>query len=154
VAFYNVPGCSHDSTVAGWGDIYDKLESVYNKTGLKFVIDSAFATLNHDFLIKSSQDDLTADSQYNNLEDQIANIAIKREATSMRQSAEWGMRALQSSFPRLKDTLAYEERGKWQIIFDCLFHLFNLRSRLVGINQITSVYLPTLDIDANVEFLG
>ncbi len=72
----------------------------------------------------------------------------------MRQSAEWGMRALQSSFPRLKDTLTYKERGERRIMFDCFFHLFNLRSRLVGINQITSVYLPTLDIDANLEFLG
>ena len=90
-----------------------------------------FATLNHDFLIKSSQDDLTADSQYNNLEDQIANIAIKREATSMHQSAEWCMRALQSSFPRLKDTLAYEEHCEWGITFDCLFHLFNLQSCLL-----------------------
>jgi len=154
VAFYNVPGCSHDSTVADWGDIYDKLEAVYNRTGLKFVIDSAFSTINHNFLIKSSQDDLTADWQYESIEDQIADIAIKREATSMRQSAEWGMRALQSSFPRLKDTMTYEEPGERRIMFYCFFHLFNLRSRLVGINQITSIYLPTLDIDANVEFLG
>ena len=64
MAFYNVPGCSHDSTVADWGDIYDKSEAVYNNTGLKFVIDSAFSTVNHDFVIKSSQDDLTADLQH------------------------------------------------------------------------------------------
>ena len=118
------------------------------------MIDSAFSTLNHDFPFKSLQDDLTADWQYEYLEDQIANIAIKREATSMHQLAEWGMRALQSSFPSLKDSLAYEECGEWRIMFGCSFHLFNLQSRLVGINQITSVYSLTLDIDENSEFLG
>jgi hypothetical protein len=71
----------------------------------------------------------------------------------MHQSAEWGMRAVQSSFPRLKDQLIYEENGERRIMFDCLFLLFNLQSRLVNINQITSVYLPSLDIDANIEFV-
>ena len=41
-AAFNFPGCSHDSTVAEWGDLYGKLESVYNSTGLQFVVDSAF----------------------------------------------------------------------------------------------------------------
>ena len=152
LAFYNVPGCSHDSTVADWGNMYNKLEDVYRQSGLKFVIDSAFSSLNHEFLIKSAQDDLTADDEFLTIDEQIVDIAVKREATSMRQCAEWGMRAIQSSFPRLKDTMTYEENGERRIIFDCLFLLFNLRSRLVGINQITSVYLPSLDIDANIEF--
>jgi hypothetical protein len=152
--FYNVPGCCHDSTIADWGDIYKKLEDVYNETGLKFVIDSAFASGQFRFLIKSSQDDLTADDEYDNIQDQIADITVKRAATSMRQSAEWGMRAVQSSFPRLKDTMLYEEHGERKIIFNCLFHLYNLRARLVGINQITNVYLPALENDANVQFVN
>ena len=87
------------------------------------------------------------------MEQQI-NIAEKREATSMCQSAVLGMRAVQSSFPRLKDVMQYEERGERRIIFDCMFLLFNLRSRLVGINQITSVYMPSLTRDANLDFAG
>jgi hypothetical protein len=43
-AFYSMPGCSHDSIVADWGGLYDKLECVYNETGLKFVLDVAFCT--------------------------------------------------------------------------------------------------------------
>ena len=43
IAFYNVPGCCHDSTVADWGDLYLKLEKVYEDRGLKFVIDSAIS---------------------------------------------------------------------------------------------------------------
>ena len=53
----------------------------------------------------SLQDDLTADDQLLDVAKQVTNIAVKRATTSMRQSAEWGMRAIQSSFPRLKDTI-------------------------------------------------
>jgi hypothetical protein len=117
-AFFNVnvPGCIHDSTLADWGSLYDKLEKVYNETGLKFVIDSAFSSSNVDYLIKSAQDFLAADAGLVDMADIMANLAVKRAATSMRQSAEWGMRAFQSSFPRIKDTLPYEEQGERRII--------------------------------------
>jgi hypothetical protein len=127
---------------------------VYEETGLKLVNDSAFASGIYEFLIKSSQDDLTADDQFLNVAEQVRNIAVKRAATSMRQSVEWGMRAIQSSFPRLKDTIVYEEYGERRIIFNCLFHLYNFRARLVGINQIANVYLPALDHDGNVQFVN
>ncbi len=152
--FYNVPGCCHDSTIADWGDIYEKLSKVYEETGFKLAIDSVFASGTYEFLIKSSQDDLTADEELLELGDQRANIAVKRAATSMRQTAEWGMAAVQSSFPRLRDTMIYEENGERRIIFNCLFHLYNLRARLVGINQIANVYLPALDHNANVQFVN
>jgi hypothetical protein len=152
-AFFNVPGCTHDSTIADWGGLYDKLEQVYNDTGLKFVIDSAFSSSTVDFLIKSSQDYLVADAGLDDIDDVRDDIAVKRAATSMRQSAEWGMRAVQASFPRLKDTLPYEENGERRMILTCLFLLYNCRARLVGINQIASVYLPYLENDANVQFV-
>ena len=70
-----------------------------------------------------------------------------KEATSVRQYAEWGMGGLQGSFPRLKDTLIYEERGERQIIMEVIVRLFNLRSNLVGINQIKNTFIPSLDKD-------
>jgi len=42
IAFFNVPGSVHDSQVAYWGRVYDKLEAVYNETGGKCTVDSAF----------------------------------------------------------------------------------------------------------------
>ena len=33
-AFYNVCGVCHDSQVADWGNIYNKVEKVYHETGL------------------------------------------------------------------------------------------------------------------------
>ena len=60
-AFYNVCGVCHDSQVADWGNIYNKVEKVYHEIGLKFVIDSAFGSANIEHHIKSSQDNLTED---------------------------------------------------------------------------------------------
>jgi hypothetical protein len=71
----------------------------------------------------------------------------------MHQSTEWGMCGIQSSFPRLKDTLQFEEHGERKAIVISLLLLFNLRARLVGIYQIRSVYYPALKVDANIEFM-
>lgn len=152
-ASFNLPGCSHDSTVADWGGLYTKLEDVYQTHGLKFVIDSAFSSANVEYLIKSSQDFMVADDGLEDYNDVIDDIAVKRAATSMRQSAEWGMRGVQASFPRLKDTLPYEEYGERKMIVTCLMLLYNCRARLVGINQIRNVYLPYLHQDANMQFV-
>lgn len=151
-AFFNVPGCIHDSQVAWWGNIYEKLKTVHEETGLQYVIDSAFCSAAFPFLIKSSQDRLTADRGLHTRAEQLRNISVKKAATNMRQSAEWGMRTVQASFPRLKDTLVYEEYDERRIILKSLLLLYNLRARLVGINQIRNVYLPCLERNANREF--
>ncbi len=74
--------------------------------------------------------------------DVIANIKVKRAATSMRQAAQWGMRAVQASFSWLKDTLPYEEFGERQMILTCLFLLYNCRALLVGINHFAMCICP------------
>ena len=70
----------------------------------------------------------------------------------MRQASEWGMRALQGSFPCLKDRFVVEERGMREISLELVFRLFNFRTREVGLNQIQSVYAPHLDKSANAFF--
>ena len=55
ITFFNVPGAQHDSTVCELGGIYEKLEGVYNETGGKCTVDSAFRVKNAPYLIKSSQ---------------------------------------------------------------------------------------------------
>ena len=57
--------------MADWGSLYKKVEAVYVDTGLKFVIDSAFSTKNIKFLIKSVQDDLTADNGFEAYKEQF-----------------------------------------------------------------------------------
>jgi hypothetical protein len=71
--------------------------------------------------------------------EQMQDITRKREATSMQQSAEWGMLAVQSSFPQLKDALLYEEYSEQQRIMTSLLLLYNLRACLDRINQIRSI---------------
>ena len=145
ICCFNVPGCVHDSLIAEWGSIYSKLERVYNVCGGKCTVDSAFSNRNNDFLIKSAQTTLAGDTP-----DEFAyNVRLNAEATSMRQSAEWGMRALQASFPRLKDRFIYEESGERRIMIKMCLLLYNLRAKRVGINQIRSTYLPALDVNVN-----
>ena len=43
-------------------------------------------------------------------------MLLGQQAMSCRQAAEWGMRGLQGSFPRLKDRIIYEENGERAII--------------------------------------
>jgi hypothetical protein len=64
------------------------------------------------------------------------------------------MRGLQSSFPQLKDRFVYEERGDRRIMLKMLLLIYNMRARMVGINQIRNTYMPHLNQDANhdVEF--
>jgi hypothetical protein len=71
---------------------------------------------------------------------------------SARQPAEWGMRTLQGAFPRLKARFPYEDRGHRRIVIRLIVSLHNLRARLTGINQITTVYMPHLQQDAAFVF--
>jgi DDE superfamily endonuclease len=145
-ACYNVPGCVHDSTIAEWGNLYSKLERVYESPVRgKCTVDSAFCKKRCLFLIKSQQADPDAGD---------ADAAEIIEAKSMRQSAEWGMRSFQSSFPRLKDRFIYEEFGERRIIMKMCLLLYNLRARRVGINQIRNTYMPALNVNANEMFVG
>ena len=146
MAFFNVPGAQHDSTVCELGGIYDKLECVYEETGAVCTVDSAFRVKNAPYLLKSSQQTFVGEGDTD--EEVLHSIQINRATTSMRQAAEWGMRSLQSSFPRLGDRLVYEERGERRIMMKMMILLYNFRARLVGINQIKNVYMSSLDEDA------
>eukprot|EP00171_Calliarthron_tuberculosum_P002982 IDg2982t1 len=105
----NAPGAMQDSTIAEWGNIYSKLEACYDAFGGRCVVDSAFCKTQYPFLIKSAQDHLTSAAD-------AADVIHLIQATSARQVYEWGMRALQECFSRLKDRMPYEERGERKLI--------------------------------------
>ena len=86
--FVFCPDGTIPSQVAHWGRVYDKLGAVYHDTGGKCTVDSAFGKVNRPFLIKSSQDYLVS-TMPTRLE-QREDIQRKRQATLMRQAAEWG----------------------------------------------------------------
>jgi DDE superfamily endonuclease len=137
----NAPGSLHDSTLASWGGVYDKLEAIYSETGGVCCVDSAFCANNGPYLCKSSQD--------NTMIEGTLEYRIAVEATSLRQASEWGMRAIQSAFPRLKDAFKYEENGERRRILKLVPLLYNLRLELVGLNQIRNTYVPLWSRDGD-----
>ena len=137
----NAPGCLHDSTLAEYGGIYDTLEAYFIKYNVRTVVDSAFSSCKNDYMIQSAQT-LPVTSY-------PLQVLVSREATSLRKSTEWGMHGLKGSFPRLNDKLVYEERGERKVIVDLIVRLNNVRSTLVGINQIKSVFMPNLILNSD-----
>ena len=135
----NCPGSWHDSCVAE--GIYDKLEHE-TPDGYCVVADTAFPT-GHGRIsgkirvpLKAGEDlpqDLTQRKQM---------LQLSRSILSYRQTAEWGMRELQGSFGWLRIPLPAEDMEKRADLIESCFRLHNLRTRLVGINQIKNVYVP------------
>ena len=142
VCALNAPVSMHDLTVSEWGGLYEKLENGYNLHSGRCVVDSAFSRGHYPFLITSAQDETRPESA-----EELIQI---RQAAAARQASEWGMRAFQGTFPRMKDRFVYEENGEQRLVLLCTVHLFNLRTRLVGINQILTTYMPHLSSEANL----
>ena len=133
----NCPGSWHDSRVAE--GIYAKLE---NETpdGFSLVADSAFPQGN-DRVAGKILVPLKAGVRLpmDGVQRGRA-LEFSRSILSYRQTAEWGMRELQGSFGRLRIPLGIEDMDKRADLLETCFRLHNLRTRLVGINQIKNVY--------------
>ncbi len=55
----NILGSVHDSKIAVWGGIHNKLKSVYNAMGAKRTVNLAFnSKMNAAYLLKLSQNDV------------------------------------------------------------------------------------------------
>ena len=83
--------------------MYSKLQKCWKEHHGKVLMDSVFASNMYEFIIQSSQNVPIMEGRQAML--------LGQQATSCRQAAEWGMRGLQGSFPRLKDRIIYEKRG-------------------------------------------
>jgi hypothetical protein len=70
-------------------------------------------------------------------------IQLSSAITTMRQSAEWGMGAVEKPYPRILEPLPFDQniRGKRIKI---LFLLYNYRVRRTGISQIRSYFYDNL----------
>ena len=69
---------------------------------------------------------------------------------SLRQSSEWGMRALQGTFTRLKSRLT-SNKLKRKYIIGSIVLLHNFRAHYVGLNQIATVFNPLYEQCLNLE---
>ena len=131
IATLNCPGSWHDSTIAEYG-VYSKMEEIYDRHQARVVVDSAFSLATKDFMIKSSQQDP--------IDRGPEGVLVNRNATSVRQLSEWGMRMIQGSFPRLKDNMILEDFGDRKIIMNLVVALYNFQTSAVGINQILNTF--------------
>jgi hypothetical protein len=141
--YLNAPGTVHDSALANESNIYNLVDDFYERTGSRIVADSAFAGARRLSILKSHQ------SNFDNNGNLRGTDEMHRQATSVRQMAEWGMRGLQGSFPRLTDKILYEERGERRIMLEMIVLLYNYRASTVGQNQIQSSFMPHLERTAN-----
>ena len=137
----NAPGCMHDSGIATYGSMYDKMQYMFDTYGVKSVVDSAFMAVKKEHMIQSGQQIPLVVSTDHSV------VRLHKEATQFRQSSEWGMRTLQASFPWLKDRMVYKEVGERLVVLKLISQLFNLRANCVGISQIRNTYLPFLSLD-------
>ncbi|KAG7336804.1 DDE superfamily endonuclease [Nitzschia inconspicua] len=129
-AVINAPGCLHDSTVADYGWMYEKLDDIYDKYGAMTVVDSAFWS--GPCFLKSSQTDPIGDRNA---------YLVNKAATSVRQFAEWGMRQIQAKFPRMTDKIKWEERGCRLLDLSLMIRLYNHQVRSIGMNQILDTFM-------------
>ena len=65
---------------------------------------------------------------------------MNEQLVSARQAAEWGMRAMQGSFARLKLPLPATDHQFRAEVIELAVRLHQLRCRAVGINQTRLVY--------------
>jgi DDE superfamily endonuclease len=137
MAVLNAPGSMHDSQLAIQNGIYEKLDAMYAEDRSRIVGDSAFAGNARRSIIKSAATGRDRGSG-------IKPDTLIGQATSMRQSAEWGMYALQGSFPRLRDKIVWEDRGERRISILVIMLIYNFRAMTVGQNQLQSVFMPNL----------
>jgi hypothetical protein len=79
--------------MASFFGVYDKLQKVFDETGLKCIMDSAFCTSEYEFITKSLQN--FEQCHFNDMQ----SMAIDSAATSMGQAAEWGMQPCKVHFP-------------------------------------------------------
>ena len=141
VATVNAPGSVHDSSLAHWGGLCTALEEVCARTGGKCCVDSAFATVGTEHLLKSAQNPTGNED--------AEGILRLAQATSLRQAAEWGMCAIQSAFPRLKDKILIEENGERRVFLHLVPLLHNFRLEHVGLNQICNMCCLQWSVDAS-----
>ena len=93
-------------------------------------MDSAFKIGTKEYLVEYFQEDP--------FDERV--LLLDRQATSILQLRKWGMRIIEGSFSRLKDTLMFEEMGDRKVILQLMVHLYNFQTAQVGINQIMNSY--------------
>jgi hypothetical protein len=133
----NAPGSWHDAIVAQ--DLYHRL---LERTPEPYYIVSDTAFPSNDALATKIKKPLKQDFS-NWPQDPLERAELfrfNRQLVSCRQAAEWGMRSLQGSFGRLRIPMPSDDARFRQLLLLVICRMHQVRTRLVGINQIKNVY--------------
>jgi hypothetical protein len=98
------------------------LESVYKQNGAKCTANSTFADKSVNYIILSLA---MIEIEANNRIALRNRLVINKKAILMQESAEWGIHALKSLFPRLKAQLIYDESGERILLLKMIVLLHN-----------------------------
>jgi hypothetical protein len=141
-AILNAPGSWHDSNIAE--RLYGQL---MNNTppGYRVISDTAFPRctdrLDYRILAPMKRGDRLPDCPI-----EFARLKVLNEQlVSARQAAEWGMRAIQGSFSRLKLPLPASDHEFRAEVLELCVRLHQVRCRSVRINQTQIVYQSVED---------
>ena len=142
-AIFNAPGSWHDSHMAK--RLYELLLDVTRlPLGFALLGDSAFKG-NGDFegrmLVPMRDSEMQC-----SMHEFLQKLRHHKEVVSCRQAAEWGMRQVQGPWGRLHTILTSNHADRNTII-DCCLRMTNVRARLIGLNQIQSVYYESWNVD-------
>ncbi|KIP10780.1 hypothetical protein PHLGIDRAFT_65051 [Phlebiopsis gigantea 11061_1 CR5-6] len=139
IAHTNAPGSWHDSRIAR--PIYQKLDRE-TPEGYYLVADTAFprGVIGSPTKIRAPIKVNTPLPQDEHERQEL--LHFNNELISYRQSAEWGMRALQGSFGRLRLPLDINDSSARADLLETCVRMNNVRALRVGIHQIRNVYAP------------
>ena len=136
----NYPGSWHDTKLEIDSGLYDKLVH-RTPAGMAILADSAFVNK-----AKRTQGRLIRGRTAGEVHDLpvaaeavALDMIMQRAMPSELQSAEWGVRGTKSPFGRLKSALPADASLR-RTMLTITTHLYNLRVRTIGRNQIRSVY--------------
>ncbi|TFK17979.1 hypothetical protein FA15DRAFT_604134 [Coprinopsis marcescibilis] len=129
----NAPGSWHDSHVAQ--PIFEKLRS-QTPDGYYLVADAAFPRGTQDIRERIQAPLKPGQSITGSAFEIEGRMAFNRELLSYRQTADWGMRALQGSFGRLRILLEVDYKDRTADLLEICVCAHNLRTRRVGINRV------------------
>lgn len=135
----NAPGSWHDARVAR--PVFELLRDS-TPEGFFLVADTAFPRGTREVQGRIRTPLKQGDSLPEDLRERDRRLAYDRELLSYRQTAEWGMRAIQGVFGRLRIPLEANDDDARANLLEVCMRLANLRTSRVGINQIRNVYLP------------
>ncbi|KAG7346001.1 DDE superfamily endonuclease [Nitzschia inconspicua] len=129
-AVLNAPGCLHDSTVADYGGMSEKLDAIYDNCGAMTVVDSTFRS-GPGFLKPSKSDPIGDRHAY----------MVNEQAKSFRQFAERRMRQIKAKFPRMTDKLKLEDRDEHLLDTSLMIRLYNHQVKSVGMNRTLDTFM-------------